>query len=130
MIKFVMAIRRRDDVAPEEFHRYWLEEHGPLARGLLEPLKLRRYVQTHTLDTQLNGLLAASRGTMEPLDGLAELWFDSLDHMVAAFSSEEGQRANAALAQDEARFIDLERSSIFLTEEHVIFGGAYPEDPR
>lgn len=116
-----MAIRRRDDVAPEEFHRYWREEHGPLARRLLEPLNLRRYVQTHTLDSDLNTQLAAARGTVEAFDGVAELWWDSLDNLVAALGSEDGQRANAELAEDEARFIDLERSSLFLTEEQVIF---------
>jgi uncharacterized protein (TIGR02118 family) len=121
VIKVVMAIRRRDDVSPEEFHRYWREEHGPLARGLLEPLNVRRYVQTHTVDTDLNAQLAAARGTVAAFDGVAELWWDSLDDLVAAFGSEEGQRANAALAEDEARFIDLERSSLFLTEEQVVF---------
>ena len=50
MIKLVFVIRRREDLPLEEFHRYWLEEHGPLARRLLEPLGARRYVQTHSLD--------------------------------------------------------------------------------
>lgn len=118
-----MALRRREDVAPEEFHRYWREEHGPLARRLLEPLNLRRYVQTHTLDTDLNAQLAAARGTVEAFDGVAELWWDSLDDLLAVLGSEDGQRANAALAEDEATFIDLERSSLFLTEEQVIFDG-------
>jgi uncharacterized protein (TIGR02118 family) len=121
VIKVVMAIRRRDDVAPEEFHRYWHEEHGPLAIRLLEPLNLRRYVQTHTLDTDINVQMAAARGTVEAFDGVAELWWDSLDDLLAIFGSEEGQRANAALGEDEARFIDLERSSLFLTEEQVMF---------
>jgi uncharacterized protein (TIGR02118 family) len=121
MIKVVMAIRRRDDVASEDFHRYWREEHGPLARRLLQPLNLRRYVQTHTLDTDLNAQLAGARGTVEAFDGVAELWWDSLDALLAALGSEDGQRANAELAEDEARFIDLEKSSLFLTEEHVIF---------
>ncbi len=118
-----MALRRRDDVAPAQFHRYWREEHGPLACRLLEPLNLRRYVQTHTLDTDLNAQLAAARGTGEAFDGVAELWWESLDDLIAAFGSEEGQHANAGLAEDEARFIDLERSSLFLTEEQVIFDG-------
>jgi len=121
VIKVVMAIRRRGDVSPEEFHRYWREEHGPLACGLLEPMNVRRYVQTHTVDTDLNAQLAAARGTVDAFDGVAELWWDSLEDLVAAFGSEEGQRANAALAEDEARFIDLERSSVFLTEEQVVF---------
>src|SRR5712691_10600556 len=120
MIKLVFVIRRREDLPPEEFHRYWLEEHGPLASRLLEPLGARRYVQTHTLNTDLNVALAASRGTAEAYDGLAEIWWDSLDALIAIFGSEEGQRANETLIEDEATFIDFERSSFFITEEHTI----------
>jgi uncharacterized protein (TIGR02118 family) len=119
MIKLVFVIRRRKDRSPEEFHRYWLEEHGPLARGLLEGLGARRYVQTHTLDSDLNHALAESRGTMEAYDGVAEVSWESLDALVATVGSEEGQRANETLAEDEARFIDFERSSLFVTEEHT-----------
>jgi uncharacterized protein (TIGR02118 family) len=123
MIKLVFVIRRRRDLPAEEFHRYWLEEHGPLARGLLEQLGARRYAQTHTLDSELNAAFAESRGTLEAYDGLAEIWWDSLDAFVAAAGSEEGQRANQTLAEDEAKFIDLERSSLFLTEEQTILEG-------
>src|SRR5436305_10229962 len=119
MIKLVFVIRRREDLSPEEFHRYWLEEHGPLARGLLEPLGARRYVQTHTLDTDLNAALAASRGTSETYGGLAEVWWDSLDALLAASNTDEGRRTNETLTEDEARFIDFERSSFFITEEHA-----------
>jgi uncharacterized protein (TIGR02118 family) len=120
VIKLVFVIRRREDLSPEEFHRYWLEEHGPLARRLLESLGARRYVQTHTLGTDLNAALAAARGTSEAYDGLAEVSWDSLDALLAAAGSEEGQRANATLAEDEARFIDFERSSLFIAEEHAM----------
>ena len=119
MIKLVFVIRRREDLPPGEFHRYWLEEHGPLARRLLEPLGARRYVQTHTLDTDLNAALAASRGTSAAYDGLAEVWWDSLDALLAVSNTEEGQRANETLTEDEARFIDFGRSSVFITEEHT-----------
>jgi uncharacterized protein (TIGR02118 family) len=123
MIKLVFVVRRRQDLPPEAFHRYWLEEHGPLARSLLESLGARRYVQTHTVGGDLNAALAATRGTAEAYDGLAEIWWDSLDALIAASGSEEGQRANATLAEDEARFIDFERSSFFLAEEHSLLGG-------
>ena len=119
MVKLVFVIRRREELPPEEFHRYWLEEHGPLARGLLESLGARRYVQAHTLGADLNAALAASRGTGEPYDGLAEVWWDSVDDLATAAASEEGQRVNQTLTEDEARFIDFERSSFFLTEEHT-----------
>ena len=122
MIKLMLVIKQRQDLSPEEFHRYWLEEHGPLARDLLTSLGARRYVQTHTTGGELNDALAATRGTIEAYDGLAEVWWDSLDALLAAVGSEEGQRVNATLAEDEARFIDLERSSFFITEEHVFIG--------
>ena|SRR5438876_10795027 len=120
MIKLVFVIRRREELSPEEFHRYWLEEHGPLAHKLLESLGARRYVQTHTLDTDLNARLAGARGTDEAYDGLAEVWWDSLDALLAATGSEAGQSANETLIEDEARFIDFGRSSFFITEEHAI----------
>jgi uncharacterized protein (TIGR02118 family) len=122
LIKLVFAIRRRQDMPPEEFHRYWLEEHGPLARGLVEPLGARRYVQTHTVAPELNPQLAATRGTAEAFDGLAEIWWDSLDDFASAFASEKGHEAGQTLMEDEAKFIDFGRSSLFLTEEHVILG--------
>jgi len=84
---------------------------------------VRRYVQAHTTGGELNAALAGPRGTLEPYDGTAEIWWDSLDALLAAAGSEEGQRASATLIEDEARFIDFERSSIFLAEEHVILGG-------
>lgn len=117
MIKLVFVIRRREDMSAKEFHRYWLEEHGPLARELLEKLGARRYVQTHTLDSDLNQALAETRGTLEAYDGLAEVSWDTLDALVAAVGSEEGQRANETLTVDEARY--FERSSVFITEEHT-----------
>jgi len=34
MVKLVYCIRRREDVPEDEFHRYWLDEHGPLVRSV------------------------------------------------------------------------------------------------
>ncbi len=121
MLKLVFVIRRREELAPEEFHRYWSEEHGPLAGGLLESLGARRYLQAHTVQPELNVALAGTRGTAEAFDGLAEIWWDSLEAFLAASTSEEGLRAGATLMEDEARFIDFERSSLFVTEEQEIF---------
>jgi uncharacterized protein (TIGR02118 family) len=122
VIKLVFVIQRREDMPPEEFHRYWLEEHGPLARSLVEPLGARRYVQTHTVAPELNAQLAATRGTAAAFDGLAELWWDSLEDLASALTSEKGQEAGRALMEDEAKFIDFAHSSLFLAEEHVILG--------
>ena len=42
-----------------------------------------------------------------------------VDALLTAAGSDEGQRVNETLTEDEARFIDFERSSLFLTEEHT-----------
>lgn len=121
MIKLVYVVHARDDVAPEEFHRYWLEEHGPLVASVAEDIRARRYVQSHTIDTPLNQALVESRGLAPIHQGITEVWWDSVEDLQAAMSSEEGLQAAGRLVEDEARFIDFSRSTIFLTEEHVIF---------
>ncbi len=106
----------------EEFQRYWLEEHGPLVRAHAGALGVRRYVQTHTLPDAMHAELRASRDAPEPYDGVAELWFDSIESIAAVMSSPEGLAAGAALLEDERRFIDHSRSPIFLAHEHEVIG--------
>jgi uncharacterized protein (TIGR02118 family) len=123
MIKLVFTLRRREDLTREEFQRYWREQHAPLVERHADTLRIRRYVQTHARDTDLDAALAGSRGG-EPsfYDGVAELWWDSLEDLVAAYSSEMGQAAGAELLEDEQRFIDLPRSPLWLGEENVVVG--------
>jgi len=122
MIKLTFAVRRRDDVEPAEFHRYWRDEHGPLVRSFQSTLGIRRYVQVHRVDGPFNDALRASRGALEPFDGTAELWWDSLDALAAGASSEQGVIAGQKLLEDESRFIDLARSALWLGEEVEIIG--------
>jgi uncharacterized protein (TIGR02118 family) len=117
VIKLSFGVRRRGDIDPDEFHRYWRDEHGPLVRSFRETLRIRRYVQLHRIETPFNDALRASRDALEPFDGVAELWWDDLDALTAGASSPEGIAASRALLEDEERFIDLPRSSLWLGEE-------------
>jgi uncharacterized protein (TIGR02118 family) len=119
LIKLVFCCRRRPEVGREEFQRYWLERHGPLVRSLRGALPMRRYVQSHTLDTPANDAIRASRGSAAPYDGITEVWFDDLASLAA--TGEEALAAARRLLEDEGRFLDLANSSVFLTEEHEIF---------
>jgi uncharacterized protein (TIGR02118 family) len=121
MIKLVYVLQARDDVAPEEFHRYWLEEHGPLVASVAEDIGARKYVQSHTIDTPINQTLVESRGMAPIHQGITEVWWDSLDDLQAGMATEAGAKAAALLLEDEAKFIDFSQSTIFLTEEHPIF---------
>lgn len=119
MLKIVFCCRRKADLSVEEFQRYWLEQHGPLVRSLREALPaMTRYVQSHTLAGSDTDRLRASRGTSEPFDGVAEIW---MDNTVKAEDAAAARAAIARLIEDEMRFLDLPRSVIFMTEEHVLF---------
>ena len=120
MVKLVYCVRRLPHLSREEFQRYWRETHGPLVRSHAKTLRIRRYVQVHTLENPINEVLRESRGTLEPYDGVAELWWDSVEDMAVATATPEGQRAAQELLDDERRFIDLERSALWLAEEHGV----------
>jgi uncharacterized protein (TIGR02118 family) len=121
MIKLVFTLRRREDMTRAEFQRYWREQHAPLLKRHADALQIRRYVQVHARDTDLDEAVAGARGS-EPrfYDGVAELWWDSLEELVAAFSSDAGQAASRELLEDEQRFIDLPRSPLWFGEEYVV----------
>jgi uncharacterized protein (TIGR02118 family) len=121
VIKLVYVIRVREDVTVAEAQRYWLERHAPKVRSVAEAIGARRYVQSHTVDTPLNQALIESRGMTKFFEGITEVWWDSVDDLAAAISTPEGQQALAMLAEDEATFIDMSHSTVFLTEEHEIF---------
>jgi uncharacterized protein (TIGR02118 family) len=120
-IKIVFCLRRKEGISREEFLHYWLEEHAPKVKAHAPAIGMRRYVQSHTLDTPLNAAVADSRGAPQPYDGIMEGWWDGEKALLATLSSPEAQAASRDLLEDEARFIDLARSAIFFTREYVIF---------
>ena len=121
MIKLVYCVWRREDISQEEFHNYWLHTHGPNVRSVAEKINALRYVQSHRVDTPSNDDMRQSRNMTAPYDGITEVWFRDEAHMNAAGLTDEGKQAGRFLIEDEARFIDLERSTAFITEEHEIF---------
>jgi uncharacterized protein (TIGR02118 family) len=120
VIKLAFAVRRLESISEEEFHRYWRDEHGPLVRSVQDDIGVARYVQSHTMSSPINDAMRASRNALEPFDGVAELWWESLDAFIAGSTSEAGRKAAQLLLEDEQRFIDLQRSSLMMTEESVI----------
>ena len=120
MVKLVFCLRRLPQLSRADFQRYWREEHGPLVRRHAATLRIRRYVQVHTREDPLNGVLQASRGGPEPYDGVAELWWDSRQDLEAALAAPEAQAAAHELLEDEKRFIDLARSALWLGTERPI----------
>jgi uncharacterized protein (TIGR02118 family) len=120
VIKLVYCLRRLPHLSREEFQRYWLETHGPLVRSRAQALRIRRYVQVHTLEDSINDALRQNRGALKAYDGVAELWWESVEDFAAATASPEGRKAGEELLEDERRFIDMERSALWVAQEHPI----------
>jgi uncharacterized protein (TIGR02118 family) len=123
VVKLTFCARRLPHLSLEEFQRYWLENHGPLVRERAAALRIRRYMQVHRLDTPLNDAMRASREAADAYDGVAELWWDSVEDLVAGTSSDEGRKAGRELLDDERKFIDLRRSALWIGEEHEVVTG-------
>jgi uncharacterized protein (TIGR02118 family) len=96
---------------PKEFDRHYREVHIPLGCRLPG---LRRYLVSRDV--------AAVRGAGAPCYLVAELDWDTMEELRAAFASPEGQ----ATAADAARLAELApvRSMIFTVEDHLV------PDPR
>lgn len=106
MIKLVYCITKQPHLSDEEFFRYWKNIHGPIGANIP---RLRKLVQSHRIKIP---------GDKHPpsYDGMAELWFDSIEDLLIARQSPAWQ----ASTEDEANFIDHTEVAYFVTEEHLI----------
>ena len=119
----IFCVRRLPSLTREEFQRYWLVEHGPLVKRHAAALRIRRYVQSHSLfDPRLAAPVVARGAGVEAYDGIAELWWSSIEDIVAVGDTREGRAAGRALLADERHFIDLPNSPLFFVQEHEVIG--------
>ena len=124
MLKLTFCLRRLSTLGLAEFQDYWLNKHGPLVKSLQPALGMVRYVQLHRLPGDLAEGMRRVRGAPEPYDGVAELWWESEETYRAARRNPEAREAGRLLLEDEARFIDLPRSPLWLGREEVIYAGS------
>jgi uncharacterized protein (TIGR02118 family) len=106
MVKLVYCITKNAGLSDEEFFRYWKDVHGPI--GVRIP-RLRKLVQSHRITVP-------GDKPLPDFDGMAELWFDTVEDLLAARRSPEWK----ASSEDEVNFIDPSRVAYFVSEEQVI----------
>lgn len=106
MVKLVYCITKKKSLTDEEFFRYWRNVHGPIGARIPH---LRRLVQSRRITIPGDKLQPG-------YDGMAELWFDTIEDLLAARQSPEWK----ASSDDEANFIDHTKVANFVTEEHAI----------
>jgi uncharacterized protein (TIGR02118 family) len=71
-------VHRRDDLDPDEFSWYWRVYHAEVAQRLPGLKKYAQYPVTPT-----------SGGSQSDYDGIAVMWFDSVDALDEALASDE-----------------------------------------
>jgi uncharacterized protein (TIGR02118 family) len=122
MIKLTFCLTRLPHLSREAFQDYWWNTHGPLVASVAETLRIRRYVQLHSSPVEVSAGIRDSRGGPEGYDGVAELWFDSLEALAENGRRPEAQAAAALLLEDEQRFIDLAKSPLWWGVERQVVG--------
>jgi uncharacterized protein (TIGR02118 family) len=112
MIKLVYCISKKEGLTDQEFFDYWNNVHGPIGSRIP---RLRKLVQSHRFTIQGDKYQPA-------YDGMAELWFDDAEALLAARQSPEW----AASHEDEAHFIDHNKVAYFVSKEHIILDKTTP----
>lgn len=121
MIKLTFCLRRLPRLTPAAFRDYWYDMHAPLVREVADAMRIRRYVQSHALDDPRFVGIAATRGIeAASFDGIAELWWDNVDSMLAVGDTSEGRAGSRRLVADERNFIDVVNSPLFFVNEREV----------
>ncbi len=124
MIKIVFCLRRLPRLSTHEFQTYWYEVHAPLVKRHQKTLRIARYVQFHTEHDSMTEKLTAFRGSSEPFDGVAEIWYESREALETLGKDPDARVTSQELKEDEMRFVDTTRSPIWTGHERVIIAAA------
>lgn len=106
MIKMIEIVTRKAGTTHAEFARYWYEMHAPLVCKIVPGVE--RYIQNHPLKRK--------SGKDPRVDGIVEIWLDSLESWNDFYFSDKGKK----LRDDEAQFVDMKKSFALLVDERAI----------
>ena len=112
MIKLIICASRKPGISRKEFSNYWRDKHGPLVKSVPEFARhVRKYVQCHLAED------AVPFGIPGSYDGVAELWFESVEEASQAFKE---PKYLEVIRPDELKFVDPHRCISFVTEEFQV----------
>ena len=80
MFKAIILLKRREDSSVQDFRNWWIGEHAPLARQLPEVKRI---------------CFNVVESEDAPYDGIAELWFETIEDFENAYQSEIGKSVAA-----------------------------------
>jgi uncharacterized protein (TIGR02118 family) len=112
MVKMIAMMKRKSGITPEEFARYWYEDHAPLGFKVLpDDIRIQGDVQNYTIRTE---------GDQEPeFDGVVEFCLDDMKAFQKWFIWYMGDGAKV-MRDDEQNFMDSSTVKLMLVEERVV----------
>jgi uncharacterized protein (TIGR02118 family) len=114
-VKFIGLSKRPASMAHDQWLRYWIEVHGPLAHGVPEFTRYYgKYVHNYVIPIESD--LAVG---IDDYDGIVEEWLPSVEDFAACLTE---PRYLEIVRPDELKFVDIARSRFVLATEHVITG--------
>ena len=113
MIKTSIFLTRRADLTHAEFVEHWTQRHSPMLADLPSDVQISRYVQLQPVEDSIPGVRTA-----DEVDGVAELWTESVDDAARWFTSETYL---TAIAADEENFLDRTKTRFLHATEEVVF---------
>ncbi|NKB60995.1 MAG: EthD family reductase [Gammaproteobacteria bacterium] len=84
MFKVVILLKRKETMSFDDFAKWWLDDHAPLARTL-PGLRRAVFNLVNTGDDQED----------RQYDGISELWFDTQSDFTHAYETEIGKQVAA-----------------------------------
>jgi len=119
ILKFYYPLRHLANLSSDEAQLYWRTTHGPKIRMIAQQAKILRYLQVHRYESELENIVREVRGTQEEgYTGHAELWWDRTE-LMSILDTPEGLKAFEFAIEDEEKFIDFSKSSMWVAKEHV-----------
>jgi len=112
MVKVIAMMKRKPGITPEEFARYWYEEHAPLGFEILpDDIHIRGYVQNYSVRNE---------GDQEPeFDGLVEFCLDDVQAFQRWFTWFMSDAAKP-MRDDEKNFMDSSTVKLMIVQERVV----------
>jgi hypothetical protein len=120
MIKFLQCVRRREDLSPADFARFW-SRYREAVDAVGVATQALRVTASRTLAVPQNTQLMMARGTGQPFDGVIEVWWGRGADVIGDLDRPDVHTLVETLQRLQAEFMDLERSSFFFTSEDVLF---------
>jgi len=117
MVRFINCVRRKADVSPAEFRKYWRSgKFDELIQKTMETYKAVKSSKSLALQIEASEMVQDLRGSALPYDGIIEYWWDTGADIVDIFESPEAKALGEEMTDYQSKFVDFKGSTLSFTD--------------